>query len=129
MMIIIVQSIPAALELIEGKIKNTFPSMDNVIYESNFEKTLRIIPKDEEVVVITSDMFHDLKDELFKSSEKDGSRLAMEVKKINPKAKVYVFSSYEPKMENIDGFFQKNQRGGNTATEIINIFYKLKLAV
>lgn len=129
MMIIIVQSIPAALELIEGKIKNTFPSMDNVIYESNFEKTLRIIPKDEEVVVITSDMFHDLKDELFKSSEKDGSRLAMEVKKINPKAKVYVFSSYEPKMENIDGFFQKTQGGDNTATEIINIFYKLKLAV
>ncbi len=103
--------------------------MDNVIYESNFEKTLRIIPKDEEVVVITSDMFHDLKDELFKSSEKDGSRLAMEVKKINPKAKVYVFSSYEPKMENIDGFFQKTQGGDNTATEIINIFYKLKLAV
>ncbi len=129
MMIIIVQSIPAALELIEGKIKNTFPSMDNVIYESNFEKTLRIIPKDEEVVVITSDMFHDLKDELFKSSEKDGSRLAMEVKKINPKAKVYVFSSYEPKMENIDGFFQKTQGGDNTATEIINIFYKLKLVV
>jgi len=127
MKVIIVQSIPQALELIEKRIREVFPISDNVVYENNFEKTLQIIPTDEEVVVITSDMFHDDKDELFKRQEKDGGKLAEEIKKINPKAKVYVFSTYEPRYEHIDGFYLKTQKGSNTENEIIKIFLDLKL--
>lgn len=127
MKVIIVQSIPQALELIEKRIHEVFPLLDNVTYESNFEKTLQIIPVDEELVVITSDMFHDDKDELFQRQEKDGSKLAEEIKKINPKAKVYVFSTYEPRPDYIDGFYHKIRMGDNTGNEIITIFMNLKL--
>jgi hypothetical protein len=127
MKVIVVQSISQALEMIEKKIREVFPLLDNVIYESNFEKTLQIIPTEEEIVVITSDMFHDDKDELFERQEKDGSKLAEEIKKINPKAKVYVFSTYEPRPEYIDGFYHKIQGGDNTGNEIIKIFMDLKL--
>lgn len=126
MKIIIVQSIPQVLELIKKKIQEEPRALlSDIVFEGNFENTLKIIPKDQELVVITSEWFHDSKDELFKSSEKDASRLALEIKKINPKAKVYAFSSCEPKMNHIDGFFKKTQGG----REIIDILKKLKLAV
>jgi len=130
MKIIIVQSIPEVLGLIKKKIQEELnTSLIDILYESNFEKTLEMIPKDQKLIVITSDMFHDLKDELFKRSEKDGSRLALEIKKINPKAKVYVFSSHVPKMEHIDGFFKKTQGKNTIEKDIIDILKELKLAV
>jgi hypothetical protein len=126
--IIIVQSIPDALELIRKKIGVTFPHLDScVFYHSNFEKTLETIPKDEDIVVIASDSYHDEKDILFSRKEKDGSKLAEEIKKINPQAKVYIFSMYEPRSAYIDGFYQKSQMGNNTVNEMIDIFIDLGL--
>lgn len=127
MKIMIVQSIPDALSVIEKRIKEVFPLLDNVIYEGSFEKALQVVPKDDDVVVITSDMFHDDKNELFTRQEKDGSKLAEEIKKINPKAKVYVFSTYTPRPHFVDGFFPKTQMGNNTGAEIIKIFLDLNL--
>lgn len=125
--IIVVQSIPEVLELVREKISATFPHLNKVLYQSNFEKTLAEISEDEEIVVIASDSYHDAEDILFKSAEKNGNKLAEEIKKINPIAKVYIFSMYEPKREYIDGFYQKSQLGDNTLEEIVEIFIDLSL--
>ena len=128
--IIIVQSIPDALELVRKKIGATFPHLDSrVSYHGNFEKTLETIPKDEAIVVIASNGYHDEEDNLFDANEKDGNRLAEEIKKINPQAKVYIFSIYKPRPEHIDGFYMKSQAGDNTVDEMINILIDLGLNV
>lgn len=127
--VFIVQSTPVVLDLIQKKITTVFSAVDNVIYESNFEKTLSIIPKDEEIIVIASNFYHDKENILFSSREKNGSRLAEEIKKINSLAKVYIFSESEPHKEYIDGFFQKSKMGDRTGDEIVEIFYKLNLSL
>ncbi|MHB8903655.1 MAG: hypothetical protein ACYC40_00935 [Patescibacteria group bacterium] len=126
--IIVVQSFPEVLGLVKAKISATFPNLNGrVLYQSNFEKTLAEISKEEEMIVIASDSYHDAENILFKGEEKDGSRLAEEIKKINPEAKVYVFSIYEPKREYIDGFYKKSRLGDNTLEEIVEIFLDLGL--
>jgi hypothetical protein len=114
--------------MIKEEIGKVFPRLSgHVFYESNFEKTLNMIPKDEELVVIASDTYHDEGDFLFKDYEKDGDKLALEIKKVNPRARVYIFSTYKPKPGNIDGYFPKSRMGDNTISEIVDIFAKLGL--
>lgn len=128
--VLIVQSIPYVLDLIKLRIEKTFPWLKNLIsYYDNFEKVLAEFPKEEEVIVIASDSYHDLENELFSEAEKNGSKLAEEIKKINPMAKVYIFSIYRPKMDYIDGFYEKTNGGDNTLDEIVDIFLDLKLNV
>jgi len=127
--VFIVQSIPVVLDLIKKKILTVFSAVDNVIYESNFEKTLSIIPKDKEIIFIASDLYHDADNILFSSQEKDGSKLAEEIKKINSLVKVYIFSTNKPRKEYIDGFFQKSKMGDRAGDEIVEIFYKLNLSL
>jgi hypothetical protein len=126
--IIIVQSNPLVLPLVQKTIQSTFPKLiEAVSYQSNFEKTLNEIPKKGELVVITSDMFYDTDNVRFPAKEKNSSKLAEEIKKINPAAKVYVFSMYKPKPEFIDGFYAKSQGSDNTLKEIVAIFWDLGL--
>lgn len=128
--VIIVQSIPQALELIKKMVSHSFSNLNgSVLYESNFEKTLEIIPKTGDVIVIASDFYHDEKHVKFKREEKDGNRLAQEIKKINAQAKVYIFSTYEPKGEYIDGFYQKSEGGANTVEEMVGILFDLDLDI
>jgi hypothetical protein len=126
--VLIVQSIPYVLDLIKSRLEETFPQLKSSIsYYNDFEKTLAEFPKEGEVVVIASDSYHDPKNELFREEEKNGSKLAEEIKKINPLAKVYIFSSYEPDMDHIDGFYMKTAGGDNTLEEIVDIFFDLEL--
>ena len=126
--IIVVQSVPEVLKSIKWEIKYTFPHLnDRVIYQSNFEKTLAEIPKNEEIIVIASDWYHDDEHILFERTEKTGDRLAEEIKKINPLAKVYIFSAYEPKLGHIDGFYLKSRMGSNATEEIVDVFRDLGL--
>jgi hypothetical protein len=126
--VFIIQSIPDALDLIKKKISIIFPDMHNIIYESNFEKTLTMIPVSDEIVVIASDYYHDDENIRFDRKEKDGSKLAEEIKKINSLAKVYIFSTYRPRKEYIDGFFLKSHHGDSVEDEIVEIFHKLNLS-
>jgi len=126
--IFIVQSNPDVLKLVREKIQSVFPELKNAVsYQGDFEKTLTEVPKDGELVVITSDQFHDKKNVKFSDQEKDGSKLAEEIKKINARAKVYVFSMYDPKPEHIDGFFKKSWGSNNTLEEMVGIFLSLGL--
>ncbi len=126
--IIIVQSNPEALKLIREKLRTVFPELNDVIsYQRDFENTLNEVPKDCELVVITSDQFHDERNVKFSDQEKDGSKLAEEIKKINPAAKVYVFSMYDPRPEHIDGFYKKSWGSDNTVEEMVGIFLSLGL--
>jgi len=128
MKIIIVQSIPEALELIRTEISRAFPQLkDSVLYESDFEKSLALIPKTEGVTVIASQVFHDRKDQNFSKEEKTGDKLAEEIKKINPAAKVFIFSTLSPLSSFVDGFYQKANSGDNTPKEILQIFIDLEL--
>ncbi len=107
-----------------------FPRLkDLVLYCNDFEQTLATFPKEGEVTVIASDSYHDLKNELFSEAEKNGNKLAEEIKKINPMARVYIFSTYQPRMDHIDGFYKKTRDGDNTLDEIVEIFFDLKLNV
>ena len=126
--IIVVQSVPEVLAAVRWEIRYTFPHLNDCVeYKSNFEKTLAEFPKDEEVVVIASDWYHDSEHILFERTEKTGDRLAMEIKKINHQAKVYIFSAYEPKLGNIDGFYLKSEMGINASEEIADVFRDLGL--
>jgi len=126
--VMVVQSSPIVLELVKKRISAIFPHLrDYVSYQSNFEKTLEEIPKKGEIIVIASDSYHDDKNIRFLDEEKDGNRLAEEIKKINPEAKVYIFSMYEPRHGYIDGFYKKSHLGDNTLDEIIEIFIDLGL--
>ncbi len=127
--IIVVQSIPYVLEMVRELLGTIFPQLSALIsYQSNFEETLKIIPRDEELTVIASDFYYDSEDVVFVNREKDGSRLAEEIKKINPSAKVYIFSTSAPRPDYIDGFYEKGRGGDDTLKDIVNIFYDLKLA-
>jgi len=126
--IIVLQSILEQLELIQFGIKRNFPHLDDVVvYQSNFEETLAEITNEDELVVIASDWYHDDKHIHFSRGEKNGDRLAEEVKKINPLARVYIFSEYEPQSGHIDGFYIKSPMGRNAHREIISIFRDLYL--
>lgn len=126
--IFVVQSNPRVLPLVQKTIQSAFPKLNEIVsYQGNFEKTLKEIPKNGELVVITSDMFYDEDNVRFPAKEKNGSKLAEEIKKINSQAKVYVFSMYKPKPEFIDGFYPKSQGSDNTLQEIVAIFIDLGL--
>lgn len=126
--IIIVQSIPMVLRLVRERIGWVFPELEDVVvYQSDFETTLNEIPQDGEFVVITSDQFYDESHVKFTAKEKDGNKLAEEIKKINPKAKVYCFSGYEPPLTHLDGLYHKSADGDNTVEEIVFIFMDLGL--
>jgi hypothetical protein len=126
--IIVVQSNLLVLPLVQKTIQSTFPKLnDSVSYQSNFEKTLDEIPRYGKLTVICSDMFYDEDNVKFSGKEKNGSKLAEEIKKINSQAKVYVFSMYKPKPEFIDGFYAKSQGSDNTLKEIVAIFWDLGL--
>lgn len=128
MKIIIIQSIPDALELVKSEINRAFPNLkDKVLYENDFERSLTLIPKDEEITVISSQVFHDREDILFTWQQKNGDRLAEEIKKINPKAKFFLFSSVGPVSDHVDDWFPKSPGSYNVAKEIIQIFIDLKL--
>ena len=103
--------------------------MSEFIFCSNFEESLSLIPKNEDVVVITSWMFHDDNDIKFTNKEKTGDKLAQLVKEdINTEAKVYLFSSYPPdSMRYFDGFYKKQHNGYKDAEEIVEILYRLHL--
>lgn len=126
--IIVVQSNPEVLKKVREKMRTIFPELNEAIsYQRDFENTLNEIPTDCELVVITSDQFHDERNVKFSEQEKDGSKLAEEIKKINPAAKVYVFSMYDPRPEHIDGFYKKSWGSDNTLEEIVTIFLSLGL--
>ncbi|MEI7452355.1 MAG: hypothetical protein WCK37_04125 [Candidatus Falkowbacteria bacterium] len=125
--IIIVQSVPDALEEVKKSIEIYLPKIENVIYQHNFEKTLAEIPNTGELIVIASDAYHDDDNKKFTAAEKDGSRLAEEIKKINPAAKVYIFSTYNPRLDFVDGHFLKSNHGDDVFVEILQIFRHLGL--
>lgn len=129
MKILVVQSIPYVLELVRERLDKAFPQLrECFLYESGFEKSLQLVTAGEDLVAITSDFFHDQDNVLFSREEKNSNRLAQEIKKINPKARVYAFSSYQPlSVEYLDGFFRKSSGGDNTLEEITQIVRELGL--
>ena len=128
--IIFVQSLSTP-ERMKKEIRKFSPELsEKVLYSTNFEVTLEMIPKEGEVVIITSDAFHE-EDVHILNIDKDGYRLAELAKKVNSQVKVYIYSSYAPsKLDEdvnlIDGHFHKHKMG--VEDEIPEIFYRLGLA-
>jgi hypothetical protein len=87
--ILIVQSNTGWIPILANAISAELPSLtDYLACTDNFEFALKLVPKRGELVVITSEMFHDSvsehKDRVTKkipNSEKNGDRLALEIKK------------------------------------------------
>ncbi len=131
MKIIIVQSNYLDTKKIEAGMSEYFPQLiDDIVYSGEFESTLDIIPKDEEIIVITSNMFHDLEDVKFTSHEKKGNNLARLIKEINPKSKVYLFSTIYPnphEKDYFDGHYEKTKNGWNIFEDIVEVFCDLGL--
>lgn len=127
--IIIVQTALGSLESIKKSVGKNFPQLkEKILYDNNFESALTLIPKEGEVIVITSNFFHDKNDILFNQYEKNGNKMAEEVKKINPASKIYAFSTdYLEEDDHIDGFYQKIHGGWEDGHEIIEIFYDLSI--
>lgn len=128
--ILVVQSIPYVLRMVRERLLNTFPQLEGVMmFSDEFEEALEIVAskaREGELVVITSDSFHDEVNARFSDSEKNASRLALEIKQINPLAKVYAFSQYDPEPPDyLDGSFKKSQGGDGTLVDIIDIFIQL----
>lgn len=114
--IMIVQSIPDWIKILVKTMADKLPNLvDCIIATDSFDHALDLVPKKGELIVVTSEMFHDhlsIHKESVKqkipNSEKNGDKLAELIKKINKRAKVYVFSEFNPKSkENYDGFIQK----------------------
>ena len=86
-----------------------------MVYTDSFDHALDIVPTDCELIVITSEMFHDWESDhhtlesKVPDKEKDANRLAKMIKEINPNAKVYAFSEYGVDLEFVDGYIQKHQ--------------------
>ncbi len=121
--VMIVQSNAAWIPILVNAISAKLPKLtDYLICTDNFEFALDLVPKEGELVVVTSEMFHDRVsvhknrgNQKILDSEKNADRLAEEIKKINPKAIVYVFSEFKPsKHDFLDGFIEKTQ-GDETA--------------
>lgn len=115
---------------VQEAIERTFPEIaPNITYVSNFEEAISLVPAAGEIVVITSNVFHDAKDILYPGHEKNGSRLAEIVKAKNKESKVYVFSSEVPfDQKHIDGVFLKSGGGWKADEDIIEAFYEFGLA-
>ncbi len=128
--IIIVQTTPEGLEGVKKGIKRKFPELlNNITFNDNFESTLELIPKEGEIIVITSNIFHDKKNELLPSHEKNGNKLAELIKEINATAKVYIFSANYPYPdESIDGFYKKRSGGHKIDEDIVEFIRELRLA-
>lgn len=119
--VLIVQSIPEWLGFFKDVIPKQFFLLkdDDVIYTDSFDEAVDVAPVGCELVVISSDMFHDKSSpyrefhgEIIPDQEKNGAKLAQIIKALNPDCQFFVFSQFEPeKSKFIDGFIQKNQFG------------------
>ncbi|MFA6354989.1 MAG: hypothetical protein WCW65_01010 [Candidatus Paceibacterota bacterium] len=121
--VLIVQSIPEWLGFFKTAIAKEFPLLkdEDVIYTGSFDEAVDIAPTGCELVVISSDMFHDksspyreLHGEIIPDEEKNGTKLAEIIKALNPDCKFFVFSQFEPEKSRlglVDGFIPKNQFG------------------
>jgi len=119
--VLIVQSIPEWLDFFKNAIPKQFPLLkeEDIIYTGSFDEAVDVTPHGCELVVISSDMFHDkfspyreLHGEIIPDEEKNGATLARLIKALHPNCKFFVFSQFEPeKSEFIDGFIPKNQFG------------------
>ena len=103
--IFIVQSVQEWVLLLKEAITNNLPQVrDHVSYSGSFDHVLDLIPNDGEILVITSDVFHDMSDEnrAFQTTlkalnyQKNGDLLSQMIKEKNDKARVYVFSQFKP---------------------------------
>ena len=115
---------------VQEAIERTFPDIaPQITYVSNFEEAIGLVPAAGEIVVITSNVFHDAKDILYPGHEKNGSRLAEIVKAKNKESRVYVFSSEVPiDKKHIDGVFLKSGGGWKADEDIVEAFYEFGLA-
>lgn len=126
MKILIAQSIPDVLEVIRMQISVAFPDIaENVIYESNFEDAIDVAPSGN-LIVIASEYFHDDNHVYYKREDKYGSNLAREIKKKNPRARVYIYSSLTPlSLDYVDGYFHKGENAKEVYEEMSAILKKL----
>ena len=115
--IIIVQSNPTWISILMDAINEHLPEIaHNVIYTTSFDHAVDLATKEEEILVICSDMFHDKDSEHYghvteklPDSEKNCLSLARLIKDINKKSQIYVFSDYAPNtFSNLDGYISKN---------------------
>ena len=130
--ILIVQSVPVWMSILISAISAKLPELADFIGGTDsFDHALDLIPLKGELIVITSDMFHDQSSQHRKSvtqkafdSDKNSDNLAKLVKKKNKNAKVFVFSEFKPKTaEYLDGFIQKEHSNQiKNITNVLKIF-------
>lgn len=131
--ILIVQSIPDWIAILREAILKELPELvNNILFINTFDQAIIIadVFKDDDLIVITSDMFHDEINNTgtftkkIPENEKDGNKLAQMIKALNPKAKVYLYSSYHPLEEDfLDGIIKKSEFGD---MNIPKIFEKIR---
>ncbi|MCX6753030.1 MAG: hypothetical protein NTW62_01625 [Candidatus Nomurabacteria bacterium] len=116
--LIIVQSIPEWNTAFFAHVSKYMPTIaDTVSMTDSFDHAIDLAPKKGKLTVVTSNMFHDkfskhygeVKEKM-DENKKDGNTLAKLIKEINPEAKVYVFSEFEPEnKKHITGFIKKDR--------------------
>lgn len=121
----------------QDDVNSFFPEIaENITCTMSFNTAKAMIPKEGEVIVITSHVFHDFDVCITRTNErsdykpdnlKNGNTLARVVKEINPKAKVYVFSSDAPGKDHIDGFYKKRSGGFSGREQLKEVFQDLGL--
>lgn len=129
--VFIVQSL--GYVILKTYLENAFPEItERISYSDSFDQAIEMISKEEgRIYVFTSHMFHDISRTQSESTtiphlEKNSNTFAKIIKGINPYAKVYVFSFFEPSMDFIDGYIHKAEGSTLSMNELANFIKKLK---
>lgn len=124
---VIVVETTGMLESMRLALIKNFPFLEeSLVFSNTFDGALEKVPFEGNVVVISSNMFHESKDPHF-DVKKSADILAQAVKEINPSAQVYAFSAFPPREfeKAIDGYFEKDFY--NADNQIVDIFHSLGL--
>lgn len=130
--VLIVQSL--GYVVLKTYIENAFPEVaERISYSDSFDLAIEMISKEKgRIYVFTSHMFHDISRTKTESTtipdkEKNSNSFAKMIKELNPYAKVYAFSFFEPlKMDYLDGYIQKIEGSTSSMDELVDFIKKLK---
>jgi hypothetical protein len=128
--IIIFQILPDWVDIIKDAIEQaSLEITPNISYPSTLDECLELVPKEGELLVICNSTFHGVDSSYEKNVDgktekcfKNADDLAFSIKKINKKAKVWVYSERPPKtILYINGFIHKNGFRYDGIKNVINL--------
>lgn len=128
--IIIIQNLPVWVDIIKDAIQDaSLEITTNIYYLDTFEQCLELALEEGELLVICNNVFYGEDSNHKKSSNteqreyfRDSDTLASMIKKINKKAKVWIYSEYPPKtILHIDGFISRRDSHNVSIKKVIKL--------